>query len=204
MKKKILLGLATIGFALVLTSCEKIPQPEIDAANAAVEQVKAAGAETYVPEEYTALQDSLRVALENVEAQKSKLFKHYKKAKAQLVQVSTMSATVKQNTETKKEAVKQEVAQLLTDVNALITEDKALLAKAPRGKEGKAALDAIKNDIATIEGSITEVNNLVTSGDYMAADLKIKASKEKATEINTELKDAIAKVKGHGKAKAKK
>jgi hypothetical protein len=201
MKKKILLGLATIGFALVLTSCEKLPQPEIDAANAAIEQAKAAQAETYVPEEYTALQDSLRVAMENVEAQKSKLFKHYKKAKAQLIQVATISATVKTDAEAKKEQVKQEVAQLLTEVNALITEDKQLLAKAPRGKEGKAALEAIKNDIATIEGSITEVTNLQTSGDFMAADLKIKAAKEKATEINTELKDAIAKVKGKGKGK---
>jgi hypothetical protein len=199
MKKKILLGLATVGFALVLTSCEKIPQPEIEAANAGIEQAKAAQAETYVPEEYTALQDSLRVALENVEAQKSKLFKKYTKAKAQLIAVSTQAATVKTDAEAKKEAVKAEVAQLLTDVNALITEDKALLGKAPRGKEGKAALEAIKNDIATIEASITEVNNLVTSGDFMAADYKIKASKEKATEINTELKDAIAKVKGKGK-----
>jgi hypothetical protein len=201
MKKKILLGLATVGFAIVLTSCQKIPQAEIDAANAAVEQTKAAGAESYVPEQFTALQDSLRIALENVEAQKSKLFKKYSKAKVQLINVATLAGTVKQNAETKKEEVKAEVTQLLADVNALVTEDKALLAKAPRGKEGKAALEAIKGDIATIEASITEVNNLVTSGDFMAADYKIKASKEKATEINTELKDAIAKVKGKGKGK---
>jgi hypothetical protein len=201
MKNKILLGLAAIGFAIVLTSCQKIPQPEIDAANAAVEQTKAAQAETYVPEEYTALQDSLRVALEGVEAQKSKLFKKYAKPKAQLILVATQAATVKASAEAKKEQVKAEVTQVLADVNALVTEDKALLAKAPKGKEGKAALEAIKGDIATIEASITDVNNLVTSGDFMAADYKIKASKEKATEINTELKDAIAKVKGKGKGK---
>jgi hypothetical protein len=199
MKKKILLGLAAIGFAIVLTSCQKLPQAELDAANAAVETAKAAQAETYVPEEFTALQDSLRVANEGIEAQKSKLFKKYAKPKAQLIVVAQLAATVKTNAEAKKEQVKAEVAQLLTDVNALITEDKALLAKAPKGKEGKAALEAIKNDIATIEASITDVNNLVTSGDFMAADYKIKAAKEKATEINTELKDAIAKVKGKGK-----
>jgi hypothetical protein len=193
MKKKILLGLATLGVALVLTSCGKVPQAEIDAANTAIEQVKAAGAESYVPEEFAALQDSLRIALENVEVQKSKLFKKFGPAKAQLVSVVTLSATVIQNTEARKEVVKQEVQTTLTDVNTLLEEDKILVKKAPRGKEGAAALDAIKNDIATIEATIPEVNNLVTSGDYMAALYKIKAAKEKATAINTELKDAIAK-----------
>jgi hypothetical protein len=196
MKKKFLLVLATVSIALVMSSCGKIPQAEIDAANAAVADAKAGGAETYVPEEFTGLQDSLRIALENVEVQKSKLFRKYSVPKQQLIAVATLAGTVKQNTETRKAAVKEEITTLTTEITALQTENKDLLKKAPRGKEGAAALDAIKNDIAGIETSLTESSTLVASGDFMAADYKIKAAKEKATEINNELKAAIEKSKG--------
>ena len=196
MKKKILLGLATVGVTLLLSSCGKVPQVEIDAANNAITEVKAAGAESYLPEEFAALQDSMRVTLENVEVQKSKLFKKFGPIKIQLANIVTLADTVKKNTEIKKEAVKQEVQTTLVEVTTLIEENKTLLTKAPKGKEGAAALEAIKNDITTIEGSLVEVNTMVEAGDYMSALYKVKASKEKSIEINTELTTAIEKVKG--------
>jgi hypothetical protein len=204
MKKKFFLVLASVSIALIMSSCGKIPQAEIDAANAAVADAKAGGAETYIPEEFTALQDSLRIALENVEVQKSKLFRKYSGPKKQLIGVAALAATVKQNTETKKTAVKAEIQTTLTDIATLQDENKKLLTKAPKGKEGKAALEAIKNDITGIETSVTEANTMVTSGDFMAALYKVKAAKEKATEINNELKSAIEKSKGKPKAKGKK
>jgi hypothetical protein len=199
MKKNFFLILATVSIALVMSSCGKIPQAEIDAANAAVADAKAGQAETYVPEEFTALQDSLRIALENVEAQKSKLFKKYSIPKQQLIGVAALAVTVKQNTETKKAAVQAEITTTLTEIATLQEENKKLLTKAPRGKEGAAALEAIKADITAIETSVTEANAMVASGDFMNALYKVKAAKDKATGINTELTSAIEKSKGHKK-----
>jgi hypothetical protein len=196
MKKSIFLGLATLFVALVMVSCGKVPQAEIDAANAAVAEAKTGEAEVYVPEEFTALQDSLRIALENVEVQKSKLFKKFDAPKQQLIAVATLATTVKQDAANRKVAVQEEIKTTLTEVDSLVTENKTLMKKAPRGKEGAAALEAIKTDMTGIETSVTETNTMVTSGDFMGALTKIKAAKEKASSINNELKSAIEKAKG--------
>ena len=56
----------------------------------------------------------------------------------------------------------------------------------------------MKTDMAAIEASVAEAQALYDKGTYMDALNKIKAASERATGINTELKDAIAKVKGKG------
>jgi len=102
MKKNLLFVIASVSLMLIFAGCAKLPQAEIDAAKAAIEEVRAAQADIYLPGEFSAINDSLRVAMEKVEAQKGKLFKSYKKVKLQLVNIPTMAATIKANTETKK------------------------------------------------------------------------------------------------------
>ncbi len=67
--------------------------------------------------------------------------------------------------------------------------------KDPRGKEGAAVLEQIKTEIAAIEASVAEAKTMYDNGKYMDASNKLKAAKDSATKINTELTDAIAKVK---------
>jgi len=82
MKNKFLVGITTLGLtALLFTSCSKVPQVEIDAANVAIETAKTAQADIYVPEQFVALQDSMKAVMTEVEVQSSKFFKNYKVAK---------------------------------------------------------------------------------------------------------------------------
>ena len=90
----------------------------------------------------------------------------------------------------------------MTDIKAVMEENTTLMKKAPRGKEGAAVLEAMKTDMATIEATVAEAQALYDKGTFMDALNKVKAAKEKAVGIKTELKDAIAKVKG-GKAAKK-
>jgi hypothetical protein len=75
----------------------------------------------------------------------------------------------------------------------LIQEDKDLLVKAPQGKEGKAALEAIQNDVTVLDASVAEINTLITNGDYLTAQDKTSAAKVKALAIKEELSTAISK-----------
>ena len=77
MKNKVLMGLAAIMMVAVLSSCGKKPQAEIDAANAAIEAARTAEAAVYVPEEFSALQDSLNAVMAAITAKESKLFKNF-------------------------------------------------------------------------------------------------------------------------------
>ena len=196
MKNKVLMGLAAIAMVAVLSSCGKKPQVEIDATNAAIEAAKTAEAPVYVPAEFAAVQDSMAAINADIAAQESKLFKKFGPAKLKLAETLTLANKVAADAAVKKQEVKKEVETLITDVKAVIEENTALLKKAPRGKEGAAVLEQMKTEMATIEASVVEAQGLYDKGAFMDALNKVKAAKERATGINTELKDAIAKVKG--------
>ena len=131
-----------------------------------------------------------------IEVQKSKLFKKFGPAKVKLDATLALANQVAANAAAKKEEVKKEVETSMTAVKAVIEENKTLMTKAPRGKEGAAVLEQMKTEMATIEASVVEAQALYDKGSYMDALNKVKAANERATGINTELKDAIAKVKG--------
>lgn len=196
MKRNVVLTLASLAaMAILFTSCAKLPEMEITNAKAAVEAAKAAEADRYVPAEYKALNDSLNVAMTEIETQKGKfvLFRSYKNATNQLNNVITQSNTVKENAGIRKEEVKAEAQTVLAEATTLVEEVKALILKAPKGKEGKEALEAIQNDLALVEASMAEVTTLINNGDYLTALDKVKAASNKAASLKAELEEAIAK-----------
>lgn len=192
-----LVGIGSI--VMLTTSCAKLPQEELDAANAAMEAAKSVEANRYLAADFNAVQDSMNKAMTMIETQKSKfsLFRSYKDAKALLAEVTTMAGQLKEDAIVKKEEVKNEVQTALAEVKTLVDEVKTLITKAPRGKEGKAALEAIQTDLTGVEATLTEVETLVTNGDYLTASEKVNAAKEKATSLKTELEEAIAKTGRH-------
>ena len=200
MKNKLLLSLSAFAIAMfVFSGCAKVPQVEIDNANVAIQAAQAAGADIYVPEAYTALQDSFNVANQSIEAKKSKLFKSYKKEKAQLIAVVTLGSDVKLKTEARIAELKTEIQNTLAEVGTIVADSKALIAQAPRGKEGTTALMAIKADIATIETSVGEVQAAVGTESFIATLDKAKAVKDQANSIKTELQTVIDKYKSKKK-----
>jgi hypothetical protein len=199
MKNKFVLGFVVISFVVLLSSCAKVPQADLDAVNAAIENARTAGADVYLPGEFAALQDSMNVINQMVEAQKGKLFGSYKAVSAKIADLNTAAAATKGNVETKKVEVKNNIDTLMVQITKLVGEAKDLVKVAPRGKEGAAAVDAIKTEIGVVETSLTESAAKLQSGDLMGTLDQLKAGKEKITALITELNDVIAKYKGKKK-----
>lgn len=195
MRNKMMMGLAAIAMVAVLSSCGKAPQEKIDATNAAITAAQTAEAAVYVPAEFAAVQDSMKAIMAEVEVQNGKLFKNFKNVTVKLDQTLAAATQVATNAAAKKEEVKKEVETLMTEIKAVIEENAGLMKKAPRGKEGAAVLEQIKTESATIDAAVVEAQGLYDKGAYMDADNKVKAAKERAVAINTELKEAIAKVR---------
>lgn len=193
--KKVFYLLSIVAATIIFTSCAKAPQAEIDAAKAAMEQAKTAQADLYVEADFLAVQDSLNAVMVEIEAQSSKLFKSYGDAKEKLVVITTQAAELVAKTDVRKEEIKTEVATAEAATQALIEENNQLLAKAPKGKEGKEAIEAIKLDLTGITTSVGEVPALIASGDLLSAQTKVNAAQQKATDINTELKAVLDKAK---------
>jgi chorismate synthase len=193
-KSRNLFGVAILIIAII-TSCAKPPQTEIDAANASVDSAKTMGADIYVPEAYNALQDSLKSAMELIEAQKSKLFKKYTIAKEKLVAVATLAKDVQAKNETRKVEIKAQIDSLKTQTDSINAENKVLVKKAPKGKGENSAIMAINNDISSIDAAVAEAATMVEQGDLLGAQSKLQAAKEKALSVNEELSKAVKKGK---------
>jgi hypothetical protein len=195
MKRKILFGLASVTMLVFLTGCGKVPQEQIDAARLSIESAKAAEADIYVPAEFTAMQNEMNAIMTSIEAENSKTFKNFKEQTTQLNELAARADKVKENAAVVKDQLGVEVQGFFTEINNLIAENKDLMTKAPKGKEGAAVLEEIRNEMLVIESAVAEANTLYAQGKYMAARDKVNAAIENVKAINTELKDAIAKVR---------
>ncbi len=189
------MGLAIISMVVVLTSCGKKPQVEIDAVNAAIEAAQSAEAATYLPAEFAALQDSLNSVMTAITAKEGKMFKNFKAEIAKLGEVTALANTVTANVAAKKEEVKAEVSGMMTAIKTVIDENALLIPKLPRGKEGAAVIEQIKADVATVDAAVAEAQGLFDKGAFMDAMNKIKAAKEKADGLNAEVKEVLTKAR---------
>ena len=195
MKNKVLMGLAAIAMVVVLASCGKVPQAQIDATNAAIEAAKAAEANVYLPAEFAAVQDSMNAVLANIETQKSKLFKKFGDSKVKLDEITNMANQAAAGVAAKKEEVKKEAQTLLTDIKTVIEENTKLIPKLPRGKEGVQVIEQIKADLSGVESAVAEAQGLFDKGSFMDAVNKIKSAKAKADGLNSEIKEALTKAR---------
>ena len=100
--KKSVFGLLTLAMMVIFSSCAKYPQVEVDAAKAAVESARVAGADVYFPEAFAGVLESLNAATVAVEEQKSKFFSNYDEAKVKLAEITASATQMVADTEVRK------------------------------------------------------------------------------------------------------
>lgn len=192
---KIKLIIVTIFATLLFSSCSKFPQKEVEQAISAVDSLKIIGADLYVPVEFQEVSDSLELVKVKLESEKSGFFTSYKEEKKSLELVILKANDVKvKSLEVKTEMINA-TESLSNDVKALVETNKVLLTQAPKGKEGKAALVEIENELNSIEPLLTEVKTLLSEDKVFEANTKVNVANELAVKINEELTSAINKVK---------
>jgi hypothetical protein len=197
MKNRFFLVIATVAAVAIMTSCAKVPQEALDAAKAAIETAQTGQADIYFPAEFAALNDQLTVINQDIETQKSKTAKDFKVVKANAEAIALQAGELAGKVEAKKAEVKAEAETMMAGAVTLLDEAKALILKAPKGKEGKAVLDEMKNEIAAVETSLTDAKALYDGGtNYMQVVDKVKAATETLNGLIAELKAAIEKAGG--------
>lgn len=197
MKNRLFLSFAVVVMAIVATSCGKMPQENMDAAKSAIEAAKTAQADVYMSAEFKALEDSLAVVMQGIEAENSKFLKNFDGFKANLETLTAQAETLAADMPAKKEAVKAEAVAKVAEVKTAIEATKSLLAKAPKGKEGKAALEQISGELTAVATTVDEVEaSLAGDVNFMEALNKLNAAQKTVSDIDAELNEAIAKKAG--------
>ena len=178
---------STLLLVFLLSSCGEVPQADIDAANAALEAAKTAGADTYLPDQYNAAKKTLDNALAMVEEEKSAMFSNYDEAVVQLTQAKEAADKAAQDAPAKKAEVKAEVESMVAQIGEMVKETKMMWKKAPRGKGTTEPLKQIKAEIEATESSVGDVTATLEQGDYLLARQKAQAIVAKLKNIQAEL-----------------
>jgi len=204
MRKKVLTGIVTLIFVALLTSCGKIPQDKINAVTTGLDSASAVEANVYLSNEYTAIQDSMKSIIADIDLQKSKWFKNFKSSEIKLDSIILKVTQLKDNAVTKKEKVKNEDDALIAALKNAIDENAKLVVKAKKDKKGKPLAEKFKKEIKTIESSLVEDKALFDKGQYMDVFSKVTLDKSNMDNINNKLKDALTKKAATAKSKKRK
>ena len=191
---------------LALIGCSKAPEAEMQAAKSAIDAAKAAEAEQYAPASYKVANDTLTAANAAKTEQDSKfaLFRSYGKSKDMFVRAQALANKAAAEAEQEKERVKQEVMAMMAQVQAAVDTANAALTKAPKGKDTKAELAMIKNDLDALTPQMAAAKTDFDNGKYLVAKASYESIMAKAKSITDEIAAAAAKKAGAKAAPAPK
>lgn len=171
---KLLKFIPVLAVALFAVACApSIPQKDVDAANAAFADLKTAQADVFAPDAYKAAADADAALQANLDA------KDYGKTADLAKAVVDASAKARDAASAGVEAVKAEVAKLVTDVPALAVVVKKEFDKAAKaGKKAKLDLTKVQADYAAADQALNDA--LAAAKAEAVADAKTKLSAAQA------------------------
>jgi hypothetical protein len=190
--------------ALIATGCAQAPTDMLSTAERAVNDARAAGAQTYLAEEFAKLEGMLADARNEIAEQDAKVgfLRDYERAEQALSAVETDAARVIVETAKRKEEAKTAAVQAQQAAQEAVKQVQGLVARAPVGKE-RAALEAIKADVDGLTTSMNEVQMAIDAGDYNTAQSKAQAIHQKSQQVSGEIETAIGKIRKAKLAKKK-
>ncbi len=198
MRKALLAISLVLGFTILLAGCASAPTQEINASKAAIAAIQTDDVRTYAPESLKAAEDELNKALADVQAQDNKfgLSRDYKQASTMLKSAQDLAEKAKNDAQVAKAKAKSDAETTIAALPQTIEEAKKALAKAPRGKDTKADLEAMQNDLKLAEEALGEANTAMAQSKYSDALAKAESAKSKATGIIDQVAKAQEKAKG--------
>ncbi len=187
-----------IGMFSLVAACASVPQADIDAAKAAVEQATTAGAADYAEESLRAVQEA-QTALDAelaAQADKFSLTRSYGKATELATARTAAAEKAAADAATGREAAKNQATTLIADAKTALTQAQEMLAKAPRGKGTEQDLAALKADLEGAATAITEAEAAFATDSYKDALAKADAAKTTAGNVTAAVEQAIAARRG--------
>lgn len=198
MFKRLSLAVAVLMLLALIAGCSKPPEAEMAAATQGLDAARAAEAEQYASASYRTAMDSLNAAAAEKTTQDGKfaLFRSYGKSKEMYVRAKALADKAVTDANAEKERVKAEVMGMMANVKTAIDEATMALDKAPKGKDTKAELELIKNDLAALTPAYADAEADFNNGKYLSAKAKFEGVMQKAKSISDEIAAAVAKKKG--------
>lgn len=195
---KIMGAVLMIGLLAGFAGCAKAPVETVAAVQSAVDAARSAGAETYASDALAKVNATFQQAKAEIDVQNGKfaLLRSYKNAEALLAQAQTEAQQAQEAAVAGKERARQEATGAIDTARAALQAANDFLAQAPRGKNTKAELDAMQQELTTLQTTLDEATGAMAGENYIDAKIKADLVVQKANEIQADVQAAIAKVRG--------
>jgi tetratricopeptide (TPR) repeat protein len=198
MKKSLLAMALIVCCGLFFAACASAPTAEINATKAAVTTAQTDDVRTYAGDSLQAAEDEMNKALAEVQTQDGKFFvsRDYKQASAMLKSAKDLAEKAESDAQANKAKAKSDAEATLAALPQSIEEARKALAKAPKGKDTRADIEAMQNDLKVAEESMNEANTAMSQGQYKDALTKAESAREKTSAIIEQVQKAQEKVRG--------
>jgi hypothetical protein len=187
-----------IAASLSFFGCASAPTAEINATKAAITAAQTEDVQTYAADSLKTAEDNLAKATAEVQTQESKsgLSRDYKAATELLKQAKDAAAKAQADAQANKAKTKADAEALIAGLATQLADAKKALATAPKGKDTKAELEALQNDLKSADEAAAAASAAFAQGKFMEALGQAKAAKEKADGVIAQVAAAKAKIKG--------
>ena len=181
--------------ALVVSCAAKLPQKELDAANAMMAEAQNAKADVYAPTEYQAAADA-KTALDTELAVQEALQsgKNYKQTKELTKTLLDTATKAKDAAVANIETVKSEAATLVTDVQTAFatvkSESEAAAKDARKAKKAGIDVKAVTAQVAAEETAIATAVAANDAQDYAAARDQLTTLTDEIAQLQASLEAA--------------
>ncbi|MFH1008234.1 MAG: hypothetical protein V1800_12165 [Candidatus Latescibacterota bacterium] len=179
----------------VMAGCAKPPVEEMDAATAAVKRAETAEVAMYAPQEFRALDDSLKAMTALADKQQSRfaLLRNYKQAKTLAQATVDLAEKVENIALENKARMRKETEDLVAQAQTAIDSVSAVLAVAPVVKDTKADIQQFKMDLSAFQASLTEGRSALSREDFSGAQATARAVLSKASTLKNEIQAGMEK-----------
>jgi trimeric autotransporter adhesin len=197
MRLSLLLALC-VAASMSFVGCASAPKAEIDATKAAVTAAQTDDIRTYAADSLKTAEDTLAKATGEVQTQdgKSGFSRDYKAASELLKQAKDSAAKAQADAQANKAKTKADAEALIAGLATQLADAKKALATAPKGKDTKAELEALQNDLKSADEAAAAASTAISQEKFMDALGQAKAAKEKADGVIEQVTAAKAKIKG--------
>jgi hypothetical protein len=188
----------SLAASLVFFACASAPKEEITATTSAIQAAQTDDVRTYAADSLKDAEDTMAKATAEVQAQDAKfaLSRDYKSASELLKQAKDKAAKAQADATANKAKAKADAETLIATLKQTTDEAKKALATAPRGKDTKAELEAMQNDLKSAEEAATAAATAMSQEKYSEALAQATTAKTKLNGIIEQVNAAKAKLRG--------
>jgi colicin import membrane protein len=198
--RKMMAVLPLVFVLVLMVGCAKPPQDSINAAMASMDAAKPLASE-YAPSSLQAAADAQAALDAELKAQQDKfaLFRSYKKTDELVADLKAKADKAAADAAAGQDQAKNDAQTAITTATTAVTDAKAMLDKAPKGKGTAADLEAMKADLTAAESTINDANAAVAAGKYKDAKAKADAAASSAANVVSQIQAAMEAKKGGAK-----